>query len=69
LFIQITVFNTREPKKALFRRLAELLGNSPGIRPEDVFVYILEAAKEDWSVGHGLAHLPEARRCSFENRL
>jgi 4-oxalocrotonate tautomerase len=63
LFIQITVFNTREPKKALFRRLAELLGNSPGIRPE---VYILEAAKADWSVGHGLAHSPEARRCSFE---
>jgi 4-oxalocrotonate tautomerase len=57
LFIQITVFNTRtiEQKKALFRRLAELLGNSPGIRPEDVFVYILEAGKENWSVGHGLA--------------
>jgi 4-oxalocrotonate tautomerase len=57
LFIQITIFNTRtiEQKKALFRRLAELLGNSPGIRSEDVFVYILEAAKENFSVGHGLA--------------
>jgi 4-oxalocrotonate tautomerase len=57
VFIQITVFNTRTPeqKKALFRRTAELLGESPGIRPENVFVNVLEAAKENWSVGHGLA--------------
>ena len=57
VYIQITVFNTRtaEQKKALFRRIAELLGERPGIRPEDVFVNILEATKENWSVGHGLA--------------
>lgn len=57
VYIQITVFNTRttEQKKALFRRIAERLGESPGIRPENVFVNILEAAKENWSVGHGLA--------------
>ena len=57
VFIQITVFNTRtaEQKKALFRRIAELLGESPGIRPEDVFVNVLDAAKENWSVGNGLA--------------
>jgi 4-oxalocrotonate tautomerase len=57
VFIQITVFDTRtvEQKKALFRRIAELLGESPGIRPADVFVNVLEAAKENWSVGHGLA--------------
>jgi len=57
VYIQITVFNTRtvEQKKALFRRIAELLGQSPGIRPEDVFVIVLDAAKENWSVGHGLA--------------
>jgi 4-oxalocrotonate tautomerase len=57
VFIQITVFNTRtvEQKKALFRRIAELLGESPGIRAEDVFATIVEAAKENWSVGHGLA--------------
>ena len=57
VYIQITVFDTRtaEQKKALFRRIAELLGESPGIRPEDVFVNVLEAAKENWSVGHGLA--------------
>ncbi|WP_316175887.1 MULTISPECIES: tautomerase family protein [unclassified Bradyrhizobium] len=57
VYIQITVFNTRTPeqKKALFRRIADLLGDSPGIRPDDLFVTILDAAKENWSVGHGLA--------------
>jgi 4-oxalocrotonate tautomerase len=57
VYIQITVFNTRtgKQKTALVRRIAELLGESPGIRPEDVFMTVLDAAKENWSVGHGLA--------------
>lgn len=57
VYIQITVFSSRTPeqKKALFRRIAELLGENPGIRPEDVFVNVLDAARENWSVGHGLA--------------
>ena len=57
VYIQITVFDTRtaEQKTMLFRRIAELLGERPGIRPEDVFVNVLDAAKENWSVGHGLA--------------
>jgi 4-oxalocrotonate tautomerase len=57
VYIQIIVFSarTREQKKALFRRIAVLLGEDPGIRPEDVFVNVLETAKENWSVGHGLA--------------
>ncbi|MCY1227183.1 Tautomerase enzyme [compost metagenome] len=57
LYVQITVFNTRtaQQKKALFQRIAQLLAESPGIRPEDVFVTIADAPKENWSVGHGLA--------------
>lgn len=57
VFIQITANNTRsvEQKKALFGRIAELLGESPGIRPEDVFVNLVEVAKENWSLGLGLA--------------
>ena len=57
VYIRIIVFDTRtaEQKKALFRRLAELLGERPGIRPEDLFVNVLDAPKENWSVGHGLA--------------
>jgi 4-oxalocrotonate tautomerase len=56
VYIQITVFNTRttEQKKALFRQLAVRLGQSPGIRREDVFVNVLEAAKENWSLGNGI---------------
>lgn len=57
VFIQISAMNTRtvEQKKALFRRIADLLGESPGIRPEDVFVNLIEGAKENWSLGNGLA--------------
>jgi phenylpyruvate tautomerase PptA (4-oxalocrotonate tautomerase family) len=57
VFIRVIVFDTRTAaqKAALFRQVAELLGQSPGIRPEDVFVTILEAAKENWSLGHGVA--------------
>ncbi len=57
VLIQIAANNTRtvEQKKALFRRISEVLGESPGVRPEDVFVNIVEVAKENWSFGHGLA--------------
>lgn len=57
VYIQIAVFDTRtaEQKKALFKRTAELLGKSPGIRPEDVFITVLPSAKENWSVGNGVA--------------
>ena len=57
VYIQVTVFDTRtaEQKKALYRRAVELLAESPGIRPEDVFINVLEARKENWSLGNGLA--------------
>lgn len=57
LYIEITVFDTRtaDQKKALFRRIAERLGESPGVRPEDVFVVIHDAPPRNWSVGNGLA--------------
>jgi phenylpyruvate tautomerase PptA (4-oxalocrotonate tautomerase family) len=56
VYIQIIVFSTRTPeqKKALFKRIAELLGDKPGIRPEDVFVVVVDAAPANWSVGNGL---------------
>ena len=51
------MFDTRpvEQKQALFAKIAELLRESPGIRPEDVFVNLVEVAKENWSLGNGLA--------------
>jgi hypothetical protein len=42
-----------EQKKALFRRIAERLGQSPGVRPEDVLLNLVEVAKENWSFGNG----------------
>ncbi|MFN9472260.1 tautomerase family protein [Acidovorax sp.] len=57
VFIQITANNTRtlEQKKALYQRVTQLLGENPGVRPEDVFISLVEVAKENWSFGHGLA--------------
>jgi phenylpyruvate tautomerase PptA (4-oxalocrotonate tautomerase family) len=57
VYIQIAVFDSRtaEQKKALFKRTVELLGKNPGIRPEDVFITVLPSAKENWSVGNGVA--------------
>ena len=49
VIVQITVNNTRGPeqKKALFARIAELLAKNPGIRPENIFVNLLEVPKEN----------------------
>ena len=57
VLIQITMSAGRKPgqKRALYRRIAELLAKSPGIRPEDVFVNLVEVAWENWSFGRGEA--------------
>ncbi len=57
VIIQITCNNTRtvEQKKAFYARVAELLSTEPGLRPQDVFISLLETAKENWSFGNGVA--------------
>jgi len=57
VIIQLTVSNTRslEQKKALFGRIVEKLGEKPGVRPQDVFINLVEVAKENWSFGRGEA--------------
>jgi 4-oxalocrotonate tautomerase len=57
VFIQITLSagRTLEVRKALFARIAQNLRERPGVRPEDVFVNLVEVAKENWSFGNGLA--------------
>ena len=57
LLIQITLNagRTVEARKALYARIAALLRESPGVRPEDVFVSLVEVAKENWSFGNGIA--------------
>ena len=57
VIIQMTVSNTRTTlqKQALFKRICERLAENPGVRPEDVFINLVEVAKENWSFGHGIA--------------
>jgi 4-oxalocrotonate tautomerase len=57
ILIQLTVSNTRtvEQKKALYRRIVERLGTKVGLRPQDVFINLVEVAKANWSFGNGEA--------------
>lgn len=55
--VELTVSNTRTlaQKRALYRRIVEKLADRPGLRPEDVFINLVETLPENWSFGHGLA--------------
>jgi phenylpyruvate tautomerase PptA (4-oxalocrotonate tautomerase family) len=57
VIIQITLNagRTTELKKALYRRIADLLNQEAGIRKEDVFINLVEVTKENWSFGNGEA--------------
>ncbi|MFP3568980.1 tautomerase family protein [Paraburkholderia sp. SIMBA_030] len=57
VLIQISLNNTRtlEQKKALYKRMADELAESPGLRREDVFINLVEVLKENWSFGNGIA--------------
>ena len=65
VIIQITLSAGRslEKKRALFRRIADNLQAAVGLRSEDVWVNLVEVAKENWSFGNGVASYapPEAR--------
>jgi 4-oxalocrotonate tautomerase len=57
VMIQLTVSNTRPlaQKQRLYRRIVERLTASPGLRPEDVLINLVEVLPENWSFGHGEA--------------
>jgi phenylpyruvate tautomerase PptA (4-oxalocrotonate tautomerase family) len=57
VIIQITWNEGRtvDQKKALYKAIADGLGTAPGIRPEDVFINLVEVRKENWSFGKGEA--------------
>ena len=61
VLVQLTVSNTRTlaQKQALFGRIAEQLTRDPGLRPEDIFINLVEVAPENWSFGHGVAQYAE----------
>ena len=57
IFVQITLNAGRstEQKRALYARTTELLSKSPGVRPQDVVINLVEVARENWSFGNGQA--------------
>jgi 4-oxalocrotonate tautomerase len=57
VLIQLTVSNTRDvaQKQALYRGIVDQLVKEPGLRPEDVFINLIEVLPENWSFGHGIA--------------
>lgn len=57
VIIQITLNEGRaqDQKKALYRSIAENLHKELNVRPEDVFINLVEVKKENWSFGNGIA--------------
>ena len=55
--IQITLTEGRsvETKQAFYKRVAEELRRELDVRPQDVFVNLVEVKKENWSFGNGIA--------------
>lgn len=58
-FVVIQIFlsrgRTTEIKQELYRRVAERLAASPGVRPDDIFIALTEVGLDDWSFGRGEA--------------
>ena len=57
VLVQITLSTGRKPgqKKKLFKRMAEILQEKPGVRPQDLMISLVEVAWENWSFGNGEA--------------
>ncbi|WP_130905695.1 MULTISPECIES: tautomerase family protein [unclassified Pseudomonas] len=57
VIIQITLSEGRtlEKKKLLYKTIVDGLNAQLAVRPEDVFINLVEVKKENWSFGNGLA--------------
>ncbi len=62
VLIQITLSSGRKPqqKRKLYKRIVEQLAATPGVRPEDVFINLVEVSWENWSFGKGEAQYMDA---------
>ena len=56
VFVQIVLNagRTVDVKRALYARIAEKVGQRPGLRHEDVMINLIEVPRENWSFGNGL---------------
>jgi phenylpyruvate tautomerase PptA (4-oxalocrotonate tautomerase family) len=57
IIIQITWNQGRsiEVKQAFYKRVADSISEKTGVRREDVWINLIEVAKENWSFGNGIA--------------
>jgi 4-oxalocrotonate tautomerase len=57
VFVQITLSSGRKPqqKRKLYKRMAEILAQSPGLPPQDLLINLVETSWENWSFGNGEA--------------
>jgi 4-oxalocrotonate tautomerase len=61
VLVQVTLSRgrTTEQKQALYRRMGELVQEA-GVSPNELVVSLVEAGREDWSFGNGIAqYVPE----------
>ncbi len=57
VLVQITLSMGRKlgQKRKLMKRMAEILQENPGLRPQDLMVNLVEVAWENWAFGNGEA--------------
>jgi phenylpyruvate tautomerase PptA (4-oxalocrotonate tautomerase family) len=55
VFVQITLSAGRKPqqKRKLFKRMAEILAEAPGLKPQELVINLVEVVWENWSFGNG----------------
>jgi phenylpyruvate tautomerase PptA (4-oxalocrotonate tautomerase family) len=55
ILIQITWVGSRsiEVKKRFYKRIADEIHKRTGVRKEDVWINLMDDAREDWSFGNG----------------
>ena len=57
VLVKITLSAGRKPqqKRKLFKRIAEILAESPGLPPKELMTVVVETVWENWSFGNGEA--------------
>jgi phenylpyruvate tautomerase PptA (4-oxalocrotonate tautomerase family) len=55
--VQIQIFwapgKSVDLKKAMYKKIVENLGKTPGVRADDILISVFESAAENWSFGNG----------------
>jgi 4-oxalocrotonate tautomerase len=52
--IHLSIGRTVEQKQALYKQIADNLAKT-GVRPENVFIHLMETTPANWSFGNGIA--------------